>query len=483
MIANLYKLKNIWYLLLGITIFRVIYLAINFRPLNLDEAQYWLWSQHLSLGYHSKPPLIAYIVFVTTHLFGNGYFGIRLIVPICYLLTAYFLYLSAKKLFSNEIAKWTALSFIFLPSVTFSSTIISTDPLMLMFWSLALYFFICAIKKPQLIYWILLGVAIGLSALSKYTGLVFLLSLFLYLLFCQDARAILKSAKLYIMLAVVILILLPNIIWNIEHGFATLKHIAYHNTDIHGLQFHPLNLLTFIASQLGVFSVIFFPVYVYCLWQKKYWQDKRLRLLWWFSLPMLSMILIEATISRAYANWAAAAYLSGTILVVATLVNKRAITWLKINLGYCIAAMLVLYSFDLGVMQQIIKFKNYPHFYKQLFGWEAAGEKIKLLQQKYPPANFLIYDREIWSKSVYFGHLPLAKVYSWNSKLDTITSINQVKHQDFIWLTYQKNVPTNTKEVFSNFVKLPTIYLNQFGRNFGKINVFYLTDFQGLNNE
>ena len=39
-------------------------LAIINSPLELsaDEAQYWLWSNHLSWGYFSKPPLIAWLI-------------------------------------------------------------------------------------------------------------------------------------------------------------------------------------------------------------------------------------------------------------------------------------------------------------------------------------------------------------------------------------------------------------------------------------
>lgn len=483
MTQNLRKLKSFWWILIGITALRLIYLIINYRPLNIEEAQYWLWSQHLSLGYHSKPPLIAYIISITTHLFGNGYFGIRFVTPICYFLIAYFLYLSADRLFSNQEAKWSALSFIFLPSVAFSSTIISTDPLMLLFWSSALYFLICALKENKMAYWILVGISVGLSALSKYTGLVFLLSLLLYLLFCREARLWLKSYKLYMMLAVVILILFPNIIWNIQHGFSTVKHVIYHNAAIHGLQFHPMHLLNFIVSQLGVFSIIFMPIYCYCVFQRRYWKDERLRLLWWFSLPMLLMIILESLVSRAYANWATAAYISGIILVVAILIQNRAIIWLKANLGYSLAMMLVLYSFDFGVMHQLIKFKEYPKFYRELLGWEHAGKQIDLLHHRYSKTNFIMSNREIWSKGVYFGHLPLSKVYIWDPnnslKLDTSTSIIKAKHQDFIWLTFQNTVPYDIKHAFRDVNKLHFIPLKQFNINFGKLHVFYLNDFKG----
>src|SRR5882672_4598331 len=35
-------------------------------PLLGDEAYYWLWAKHLSLGYHDHPPLIAWLIAATT---------------------------------------------------------------------------------------------------------------------------------------------------------------------------------------------------------------------------------------------------------------------------------------------------------------------------------------------------------------------------------------------------------------------------------
>lgn len=479
MLKKTFSLNNLWYFLIGFTIFRLFYLMVNFRPLNIEEAQYWVWSRHLSLGYHSKPPLIAYFISLATHIFGNGYFGVRCIIPIAWLVTTCFLYLTARKLFNKGIAKWVAVSFFFMPSVVVSATIISVDPLMLMFWACALYFLVGALQQKSLFYWLFLGVAIGLSALVKYTGLVFLLSLFLYLIFNYKVRLWLKSYKFYFMLVVAVLVLLPNIIWNAQHGFMAVKHVVYHNANIQGFSLHPMKAVNFLLTQLGVFTIIFFPVYLYCIFRKKYWQDENLRLLWWFSLPMLVMIILEALFSRAYANWAATTYLAGTILVVAILIKNKAYRWLKINLSYCVVIMLAFYIIDFGVMHDLIKLPKYPHVCRASFGWENAGKKIRALSQRYPRANFVFDNREIWAKSVYFAGLPLNKIYVWNNlgagKLEMFTSWNKACNQDFIWLSFNKSIPQNMCHAFKKIKKLKSINL----KNYRTIYVYYLTGFKG----
>jgi 4-amino-4-deoxy-L-arabinose transferase-like glycosyltransferase len=483
MLKKIFSLHNVWYFLISFTAFRLFYLTVNFRPLNVDEAQYWLWAQHLSWGYHSKPPLIAWVVSLVTHIFGNGYFGVRCVVPIVWLVTVYVLYLIAKKIFNRDIARWTAVSFFFMPSVVLSSTVISVDPLMMMFWVCGLYFLIYALERGNLFYWLLLGVAVGLSALVKYTGLFFLLFLFLYLIFDRELRPKLKSYKLYLMLVMILLVLLPNIIWNIQHGFAAVKHVVYHNVGIHGFNLHPMNMVGFLLSQLGVFTIIFLPIYLYCIFRKKYWQDKWWRLLWWFSLPMLVIILLESLFSRAYANWAATAYLAGTILVVAILVKNQAYRWLKINLGYCVLVMLAFYVVDFGVSHNLMRLSKYPHVYRTSFGWEQVGKKIKLLVKRYPNANFVINNREIWAKSVYYAKLPLNKVYIWDNsdkaKLEIFTSWDQAKHQDFIWLSFNQGVSDSMQRSFKKIIRLQPIGFNHPRSNYRNIYVYYLIDFQG----
>ena len=57
--------------------------AIFVTPLELyvDEAQYWVWSQDLSLGYYSKPPIIAWIIGISDSIIGHSSFSVRIFAP------------------------------------------------------------------------------------------------------------------------------------------------------------------------------------------------------------------------------------------------------------------------------------------------------------------------------------------------------------------------------------------------------------------
>src|SRR5712691_4999231 len=66
----------------AITAARLLWLGYQTAGLYPDEAQYWFWSRHLALGYYSKPPLVAWAIALTTGLFGDSEFAVRLSAPL-----------------------------------------------------------------------------------------------------------------------------------------------------------------------------------------------------------------------------------------------------------------------------------------------------------------------------------------------------------------------------------------------------------------
>jgi len=69
-----------WFLcgVLCITALRVGFLFLSPLGLHGDEAQYWSWSKDLDWGYFTKPPLIAWVIWTTTSIFGDAEWAVRL---------------------------------------------------------------------------------------------------------------------------------------------------------------------------------------------------------------------------------------------------------------------------------------------------------------------------------------------------------------------------------------------------------------------
>jgi len=99
---------------IAITFVRVVLLAVNGTDLFVDEAQYWLWSQEMALGYYSKPPLIGWVIGLFT-VFSDATFWVRLPAPLFHGATAMILGAIADRLFGARAAVVTALAYVTLP--------------------------------------------------------------------------------------------------------------------------------------------------------------------------------------------------------------------------------------------------------------------------------------------------------------------------------------------------------------------------------
>ena len=81
-----------WGLLLASLVMRLCSFRQPLEP-SVDEAQYWLWGQTPQLGYYSKPPLIAWILAVTSfvdHLSLAQSLSLPIPAPIIHTLIAIF---------------------------------------------------------------------------------------------------------------------------------------------------------------------------------------------------------------------------------------------------------------------------------------------------------------------------------------------------------------------------------------------------------
>ncbi|MDD3530970.1 MAG: hypothetical protein PHS77_13950, partial [Gallionellaceae bacterium] len=55
-----------------LTAWRVLAAAHSGIELYADEAQYWTWSLAPAWGYYSKPPMVAWAIWLGTSIFGDG---------------------------------------------------------------------------------------------------------------------------------------------------------------------------------------------------------------------------------------------------------------------------------------------------------------------------------------------------------------------------------------------------------------------------
>jgi len=308
-----------WALGAGVMILAVLALrlgvnALEPMPPHFDEAQYWAYGQELAWGYFSKPPGVAALLRLSTDLFGNTLFALRLISPLAHAAIAALVFLAGRRLFDARTGFWAAAAYTAAPGVTASAMIASTDPPMMLAWALALYAMIRAGEggPGAARWWALTGLAIGLGFLAKYTILAFAAGAMGYGLVSARGRDWRGAA---IAGGVALAVAAPNLVWNWAHGFATLAHVAEDAAPRGTALLNPGNLAEFAGAQLGVIGPVVFLALLGALWRWRDWaRDPGARLLAWTSYPLLLAMLGLALLTRAQPNWAAPAYVGGSIL-------------------------------------------------------------------------------------------------------------------------------------------------------------------------
>jgi len=88
--------------LLAVGLFRIYYTLNSPIDLSPDEAHYWEWARRPDLSYYSKGPMIAYLIYIGTSIFGDTVFGIRIMAVVFSLLSGIFLFMLGKKLFNEN---------------------------------------------------------------------------------------------------------------------------------------------------------------------------------------------------------------------------------------------------------------------------------------------------------------------------------------------------------------------------------------------
>ena len=334
----------------GLTLIRVVGLFLSPVQLYPEEAQYWVWSRHLAFGYFSKPPVIAWLIAATTAVGGNGEAWVRLSAPLVHAGAALALQRAGARLYGGWAGFWAAALYSLAPGVQLSSAVIATDAPMLLFVSLAVWSYaglLTATRRAQALAWAAgLGVSLGLGALSKYAALYTLAGLVLHAVVDPDVRRRWRGGALALAIGLLLLTLAPNLAWNMAHGFETVAHTAA-DADwgedagaaagrAHAVRhFDPSRATGFLLDQFAVFGPIPFTALIAAaaatLRSGRRCRDEAGQamrradvLLLSLAAPPLVIVFVQALITRANANWAAAAYAPGAILVAGWLARARA---------------------------------------------------------------------------------------------------------------------------------------------------------------
>jgi len=397
--------RNFFLVLLGVAIIRYLLGA----PLYLldDEAYYWVWSKNLALSYYDHPPMVAWLISLSTSLFGDHPMAIRLPAAISVFLMSVLGLSLTDKVFKNTRSNLHYIV-ISIGSIFFlgTATGMTPDAPMALFTSLTLWFFYRAVFEESRRSWYWVGIFFGMALLSKYIAILWGVVLLVFVLVEPEVRKNLKYPEPWLAVVLALLIFSPVLIWNYQHDWVSFLFQLNH-----GL---PKNkgsaILNYFGSQAALITpVIFFVLISVWLKRLRQWRELELSVKFLIYCSMLPFIFFIYAASKApvSANWPAFVYFTGFILVANWFASATE-KWQRYVTGagyiYLFAFSTVIFShlyfniFDLGRTDRTDSY----------YGWPDILEQVRNVKEKYPEAiivgnNYQFHSQMMFGLGKYTG--------------------------------------------------------------------------------
>ncbi|HEX8678983.1 MAG TPA: glycosyltransferase family 39 protein [Chthoniobacterales bacterium] len=359
----------------------LIFLASGRLQLSEDEAYQWLWAKHLDWSYYSKPPLIAWMQFLSTSLWGDSEFGVRFFAPLC-IATASWLMLRLLVREANARVGFIAvLIAAATPLLAGCGILFLPDSLAIVFWTAGLVAAWRAIQQNSTAAWLCAGVAIGLGLLSKQVAFAQIGCLLTFFALHPPARGQLRRPAFYAALLIAALCLVPVLVWNTQHDWAMASHIGSRSGLGNNWTPSPLHFVEFIGAEFALITPIFFvgiTAAAITLWRNKQRSPFALYL-FCMSTPLLLGCALYSLVARVQPNWIVPAILPAIALMVVTFEphRDRLRGWLAAGVG--VGVLLVVLAHETMLIRRLTGYALPPKLdpLRRVLGWKSAAETVE----------------------------------------------------------------------------------------------------------
>lgn len=384
-------------------LFMILYFALKLTfifsgtDLFTEEAQYWLWSRYPDWSYYSKPPLIAWINYLTD-VFPPSDIVIRFTALLFGAATLIVHYRLSLLVFgSTRIARLSVVILSVSPYFVLASTFFTTDSLLIFFWLLSFYLLFAAIKDSNINRWILVGLALGLGCLSKY-AMFFIMFVTIPLWRTKQVHVI---RGLLVAFAIELFSFIPVVIWNYQHDWVTFKHVsglAMPRNEV-TLQSSIRYILEYCGGIILInspFLLLLFadPGFRTALFRNNSQTEKtNLSILAFPMIATMTVFLLVSVFKRTEVNWPSVTYTS-LPLIVAFGVDRaqlhiKALIYSSITL-VVVALLLFPTSLDKMKMSELLPVKR--DSMKRFAGWSYLADEVGKLQNADVKISWLLTD-------------------------------------------------------------------------------------------
>lgn len=315
------EMRSIWPILILSLALRAVFAAI--LPLGTDEAYALAVGRSFSLSFFDHPPLGFWAPAAAEWVFGtNEPFLLRLPSLILGTIAIWGFYLCGRALGGEKVGIWAAILAALAPMVVFSGVMILPDAPLYPALIFTLYALIRLAQGGR--GWVLGGVSLAIALASKYQAGLVPVALLIWMVTSQIGREWFLRAGFYLALGLSCLGLLPVLLWNMGHDWASF---AFH-TGRAGGGFAPLN---FALMALGQMIYLLPPILVWAvmvLCDPRLWRDPVRRMVMIVALgPIVLFNGVYLNSQNSLAHWSMAGWIM-ILPLIAEQITAKARAWL-----------------------------------------------------------------------------------------------------------------------------------------------------------
>jgi hypothetical protein len=223
-----------------------------------DEFNYIGCAKRPALGYVDHPPLAPLILAINRSLLGDSLPALRILPALCGAVTVLLAAAMATMLGGRAFARFlAALCVVAAPLYLVMFSIFSTNGFEIALWAFAFYVLLRLGESAEPRSWWWLGGLVGIAVMTKHTSVLLLPAIAAGVLL-SPLRAHLASRHFWIGAGIAVLVMLPNLYWQVRHDWASLDFYVT-NDRVHNF---PTSVLGALDGQLSSFNPGAAPVWI-----------------------------------------------------------------------------------------------------------------------------------------------------------------------------------------------------------------------------
>ena len=368
-----------------------------------DELYFLDLARHLDWGYVDCAPLIAVYTKIAL-LLGGSLPVLRSLAAVAGAARVALTILLAREIGGRRFAQGLAgLCALAAPIYFGVDSILTMNGFESLFWMGCVLLVIRIVRTGDSRLWIWFGMLVGLGLENKHSTLLFGGAVAVALLLSPERRELLKP---WIWLAggIALLLFLPNILWQIRHGFPTLEDLENVRRTGKNVVLSPLE---FVGQQILLLHPLLFPIWLVGLVSFLFGRLSRLRVLGWIYVVLLAVMIAAKAKNYYLAPIYPMLFASGAVAVESWLARRpwsRGRLWPQIALGMFVAAAgailapailpilppdkLLAYQRSLGIAPPKTEVRHEGPLDQRLgdqFGWQELVADVAKVYHALPP--------------------------------------------------------------------------------------------------